>query len=49
MEQNKSKCIDAMDKIKKKLDILGLDVIMTSNKENILCKVEAEDVRKFAR
>ena len=42
MDQNKPKCIDAMDKIKRKLDSLGLNTIMTSDKENILCKVSGD-------
>lgn len=39
MEQNKSKCIECMDKIKRKLNELGYSILMTNNKENILCKV----------
>ena len=38
-ESDKLKCIACMDKIKRKLDNLGLQYIMTSDKENILCKV----------
>lgn len=38
-ESDKLKCLACMDKIKKQLDYLGLNYIMTSDKENILCKV----------
>ena len=42
MNQNKQECIKYMDKVKKQLDSLGLSTIMTSNKENILCKVPGD-------
>ena len=35
---DKAKCLVGMDKIKKKLNNLGLNCIMTSDRENILCK-----------
>lgn len=38
-ESDKLKCLACMDKIKRKLDSLGLNYIMTSDRENILCKV----------
>lgn len=42
MNQNKHECIKYMDKIKKQLDSFGFDSIITSNKENILCKVPGD-------
>lgn len=43
MEPKRQECFKCMDKIKKKLDGLGLSNIMTSDKENILCKVYGGD------
>ena len=42
MEQNKPKCLDCMEKIKKKLEDNKFDILMTSNRENILCKVSED-------
>lgn len=46
MDQNKMKCIQCMDKIKRNLDKLGYSNIMTSDKMNILCKVNPDDLDK---
>ena len=43
MDQNKQKCIECMEKIKKRLDNLGFATIMTTNRENILCKYSSSD------
>lgn len=43
MDQNKSECLRCMEQIKRRLDNLGLSTIMTSNKENILCKSTGEE------
>ena len=40
-DQNKPKCIASMDKIKRKLDVLGVNSIITRDKENILCKFDS--------
>lgn len=42
MNQNKMKCIQAMDKIKRNLDNFGFSNIMTNDKMNILCKVPGD-------
>ena len=41
MEQNKAKCLDCMEKIKRRLDETGFSTFMTPDKENVLCKVSA--------
>lgn len=41
MNQNKQKCIECMDKINRKLFNLGFATFMTTDKENILCKVSS--------
>ena len=43
MDQNKQKCIECMDKIKRVLDSTGFATFMTTNKENILCKYSSSD------
>ena len=43
MNQDKAKCLDCMDKIKRGLDAFGFRCMMTSNKETILCKVYGDE------
>ena len=41
MNQNKQKCIECMEKINRRLFNLGFATFMTTDKENILCKVSS--------
>lgn len=43
MNQNKQKCIECMEKINRRLSSTGFATLMTTDKENILCKVSSSD------
>ena len=48
MNQNKQKCIECMEKINRRVSNMGFATLMTTYKENILCKVSssASEVNK---